>query len=118
MAHKTCNLKQIIVTDKLNKNDRLLKLICRTLKANDIEFNIENNETMIRQSGAGLVDYDESGDDEEKEETTSKSSVRQLIVQDLEWGDYSVLLLLLKDQVLPKLDIIIGSDVFFEGKCK
>ncbi len=74
---KYCNLNQVILTDKLNSNPRLTKLIDEALKLNGI------------------------------------SQDNRFNVKNLNWTNFDTDEL---DQ-LPKLDFLIGSDVFFDGKC-
>jgi len=70
-------LNQVILTDKLNSNPRLTKLIDEALKLNGI------------------------------------SQDNRFNVKNLNWTNFDTDEL---DQ-LPKLDFLIGSDVFFDGKC-
>ena len=104
VAYKYCNLKKLFVTDRLVENQRLVELIRETLDKNKIA-----NYSIDLLSNPSLVNYETNEDDDDDDDDESK-----ILVKDLNWSNFRSLF----SNKFPKLDILIGSDVFFDTKRK
>ena len=87
VARKYCNLDQIIITDTFDENDRLRPLIEKSLDLNGLASS-ENSATNIKSSGV-------------------------VTIQSFDWCNFDSRLV----HSLPRIDFLIGSDVFFDSKC-
>ena len=93
VARKCANLNEIIMTDLFENTPKLFELAKYTLGLNEIEY------------------YQASHSLEQLSFGNNRNRIR---IQHLNWIEFKYELL----ESLPKIDFIIGSDVFFDGKCK
>lgn len=90
MARKLGNLSNIYVTDNLDANPELAELIARSMRLNSIPTNLS------------IQNHNHSTND------------KQIYILNLKWAwfDENVF------KNMHKIDYLIGSDVFFDSKCK
>lgn len=91
VVRKFCNLCQIIITDNFLENKQLNSLIEKSLALNSIEYIERTNDQRINQQQENVIS-----------------------IQNFDWSNLEVRFL----TEIPKINIIIGSDVFFESECK